>query len=200
MKLLVVRHGESMANADGIYQGQLDGGLSELGKEQAKKVAKRLKSEKIDFIYSSDLERAAETAKEIAKFHKNAPFKLAKELRERNLGELQGKPRKERRTEEEHRRFENPKNGENMRQFFTRVKRFLHKTLKKHSGDAVLLVTHNGVNKALLAVISGKSSRGIRNVQSVRNTSVSIYEIYEDKTHKIYLFDCVKHLALFHFR
>jgi broad specificity phosphatase PhoE len=183
-----------VANADGIYQGQLDGGLSELGKEQAKKVAKRLKSEKIGFIYSSDLERAAETAKEIARFHKNAPFKFVKELRERNLGELQGKPRKERRTEEEHRIFENPKNGENMDQFFGRVKRFLHKTLEKHSSDAVLLVTHNGVNKALLAVISGKSSRGIRDVKSIRNTSVSIYEINEDKKHRINLFDCVKHL------
>src|SRR3989338_4842950 len=49
---------------------------------QAKKVAAHLKNEKIDFIYSSDLRRAKDTAKEIAKYHKVKIF-YTKELSER---------------------------------------------------------------------------------------------------------------------
>jgi broad specificity phosphatase PhoE len=51
---------------------------------QTQKVAKRLKNEKIDFIYSSDLKRASDTAKEIAKYHPHISIKLTQELRERN--------------------------------------------------------------------------------------------------------------------
>ena len=70
MKLIITRHGETEENKAGIIQGHLPGHLSEAGIEQAKKVAFRLKDEKINFIYSSDLDRAADTAKEIA-FQKN---------------------------------------------------------------------------------------------------------------------------------
>ena len=91
MILIITRHGETIENKQGIMQGHLPGTLSEHGIEQAKKLAERLKEEKIDFIYSSDLARAADTAKEIAKFHPNISINFTKELRERNLGELQGR-------------------------------------------------------------------------------------------------------------
>ena len=72
-KIILVRHGESIANAEGVSQGNkdewIDTHLSKKGKEQADKVAQRLKNEKIDIIYSSDLKRAKETAEAINKFH-----------------------------------------------------------------------------------------------------------------------------------
>src|SRR3989344_5231524 len=90
MRLILTRHGETIENKMGIIQGHLPGKLSKLGKEQAKKLAKRLKNEKIDFIYSSDLARAADTAKEIAKFHPIIPVEFVEDLRERYLGSFQG--------------------------------------------------------------------------------------------------------------
>jgi broad specificity phosphatase PhoE len=51
------------------YHGQSDIPLNEEGKTQAKKLSERLKDEKIDIVYSSDLLRAFETAKLIAKPH-----------------------------------------------------------------------------------------------------------------------------------
>ena len=69
--------------------GHNPGKLSSLGIEQARKLAERLKDEKIDVIFSSDLARAADTAKEIAKFHPNIPLELTKDIRERFLGEIQ---------------------------------------------------------------------------------------------------------------
>ena len=71
MKLITVRHGKTKANEMGLSQGHLNtevANLNEEGITQAKKVAKRLKNEKIDIIYSSDLKRAKNTAKEIAKY------------------------------------------------------------------------------------------------------------------------------------
>ena len=95
MKLIITRHGETEENKADIMQGHLPGRLSLVGRKQAKKVALRLKNEKIDFIFSSDLTRASDTAKEIAKFHPKTPITFVKELRERNLGEFQGKKKNE---------------------------------------------------------------------------------------------------------
>ncbi len=84
-KIILVRHGESIANAKGISQGNrnkwMDTSLTKKGKEQAKKLAERLKEEKIEVIYSSDLKRAKETAEEINKFH-NLKIKFDKRLRD----------------------------------------------------------------------------------------------------------------------
>ena len=94
MKLILVRHGETIENVKGIMQGHIHGKLSDLGKKQAKKLALRFKEEKINAIYSSDLARASDTTKEIAKFHKKAKIILVKELRERNLGDWAGMHRR----------------------------------------------------------------------------------------------------------
>ena len=76
MILILERHGETQENKEGIFMGHLDTPLSAGGILQAEKLAKRLNAEKINFIYSSDLKRAKETAKEIAKYHTNAPIKF----------------------------------------------------------------------------------------------------------------------------
>ena len=62
MKLIIVRHGETIENQAKILQGHLPGTLSNKGIEQAKTIALNLKQEKIAAIYSSDLARAADTA------------------------------------------------------------------------------------------------------------------------------------------
>jgi len=82
MRIILTRHGQTEENLQGILQGHLQGKLSQLGKEQARKLALRLKDEKIDYIYSSDLARAADTAKEIAKYHPDTPIKFVKDMRE----------------------------------------------------------------------------------------------------------------------
>ena len=85
MKIILVRHGQSLANEKSMSQGKKDEwentSLTKKGKEQAEKVAKRLKNEYIGVIYSSDLKRAKETAEAINKFH-NVKIKLDKRLRD----------------------------------------------------------------------------------------------------------------------
>ena len=58
----LIRHGQSIGNAWHRYLGHTDLGLSDLGKIQAEEAGAALADKKIDFIYSSDLKRAHETA------------------------------------------------------------------------------------------------------------------------------------------
>ena len=64
-ELLLVRHGESTANARGIWQGQMEFPLSEEGRRQATLAGRALAREPLDGLYSSPLARAFETAEAI---------------------------------------------------------------------------------------------------------------------------------------
>jgi broad specificity phosphatase PhoE len=91
MKLLLIRHGESVANAEGRLQGQIDSLLSDLGREQARALAERLAREEwgISAVYASDLRRAAETAEIVAR-RLGLPLTLDARLREYDWGVLNG--------------------------------------------------------------------------------------------------------------
>jgi probable phosphoglycerate mutase len=62
LRLILVRHGETVENASGVVQGQQHGTLSEKGQAQARHIARTLRGEPLDAVYSSDLHRAYETA------------------------------------------------------------------------------------------------------------------------------------------
>jgi broad specificity phosphatase PhoE len=64
--LIIWRHGETDHNASGIWQGQLDTPLSEKGREQALTAAAALAAYNPSVIVSSDLQRAADTARSLA--------------------------------------------------------------------------------------------------------------------------------------
>ena len=197
MKLIITRHGETIENTEGIIQGHLHGTLSKLGKEQARKVAERLKKEKIDYIYSSDLARVADTAKEIAKFHPDIPIKFVKELRERYLGKFQGKRKCDFGLDKEEfiqKIISKNDNVETKEEIYQRAKNFLDRIIHKHKNDTILFVGHGGINKVIISVITNKSAEEVFDIENLHNTSISIYEIDEDKNHKVHLFNCKKHL------
>ena len=142
MRLILTRHGETIENKMGIIQGHLPGKLSKLGKEQAKKLAKRLKNEKIDFIYSSDLARAADTAKEIAKFHPIIPVEFVEDLRERYLGSFQGTKTNEIHDDKIH-LLESTERHEDIEtnvELYQRINKFFNFVLNKHPNNNVYLI------------------------------------------------------------
>jgi len=94
-RLLIIRHGETLWNKEGRMQGHLDIGLNDVGKEQAKEVAKALirlgMAEQIDAVVSSDLSRASETADLIVQDACPCALRVIDEgLREMNFGSLTG--------------------------------------------------------------------------------------------------------------
>jgi broad specificity phosphatase PhoE len=102
MKLILVRHGETLWNREKRVQGFSDVALSELGRLQAERLAGRLRGESIGTIVSSPLSRARETALAIARFH-DLPVELDPDLRELNQGDFEGKTYRE--LEEHHALF-----------------------------------------------------------------------------------------------
>lgn len=202
MKLILTRHGETLGNIEGILQGQGHGQLSVEGTKQAQKLGQRFKSEKIDIIYSSDLKRASDTAKEIHKHHPTVPIVFTEKLRERHYGSLEGLKKSEVNPNfKDNEAF--PKefsyNLENIKKFgmespeslIKRAKEFIDEIYEKHKGDVVVIVSHGSFGKAIIAAITGESYFDIE-VQG--NTGVSIFEIDEDRNHKIILHNCTKHL------
>ncbi len=195
MKLILTRHGETEENLDGIIQGHLPGKLSAKGIVQAEQLARRLKNEKLDFIYSSDLERAASTARAIAEFHTNIRIEFVDDLRERFLGTWQGHRKEDFGFSADKGILEySPKNGETLDEMYTRAGNFLNKLLSKHPKKLVLCVGHYGIYKAMLAVISGKTPAEILSIEDIHNTAVTIFEFDEKKHGQMKLFNCISHL------
>jgi broad specificity phosphatase PhoE len=90
LKLILVRHGETYWNKEGLVQGcDSDIELNETGLEQARKVAVFLENEPITTILSSPLSRAKSTAEVIAKHHR-LPVEIDPALMELKVGELEG--------------------------------------------------------------------------------------------------------------
>ncbi len=92
MELLIVRHGESVANAEGRMQGQRDYPLSEAGQKQAAALGHFLAKAgfQIDAAYTSPLTRARETALMLTTALGLPEAELAPELSELHAGGLQG--------------------------------------------------------------------------------------------------------------
>ena len=195
MRLIITRHGETEENKKKIFQGHLPGKLSKLGIEQIQKLALRLKNERIDVIYSSDLARAANTAKEIGKHHKETPIHFVKELREKDLGDYSGKSWHDVASFDELINSDSGLNGvESKKDTKIRVRKLLDTVFEKYSKANVLFVGHNGVNKVLIRMILEEANLSCNLLGSQRNTAVNIFEIREDKNHKLETFNCAKHL------
>ena len=87
-KLILVRHGQTDMNVEGIYFGWLDPALNEKGREQGERAKEVLRKISYDNIYSSDLKRASETARLVNYLKKE--LVLDKRLRELNFGIFEG--------------------------------------------------------------------------------------------------------------
>jgi len=92
--ILLARHGESDWNRAGRWQGHADRPLTDLGREQARALAARLAEIDLDAIYSSDLERARNTA-ELVAATKGLAVTAVPELREVDVGSWSGLTRAE---------------------------------------------------------------------------------------------------------
>jgi probable phosphoglycerate mutase len=90
LDIYLVRHGATLWNKMGIWQGQRDVELDEEGISQAKATAERFKNMEIDGMYTSVLQRAIKTAEIINQYH-NLQIKKDPDLSECDIGNWDGK-------------------------------------------------------------------------------------------------------------
>ncbi len=90
--LFIARHGESVWNAEHRIQGQRDVPLSDRGVCQAQALAQRLEAERVDLVFTSDLQRAHNTAQAVAALQPSLrePIRVRAALRERHYGSWEG--------------------------------------------------------------------------------------------------------------
>lgn len=91
MKIIMVRHGETLFNALGLTQGWCDSPLTEKGKEQAGRLAQALREYPIQEAYSSTSDRAYDTC-EIVLGGRDLEIRRDRRLREMNFGVFEGTP------------------------------------------------------------------------------------------------------------
>jgi broad specificity phosphatase PhoE len=177
-----VRHGESTWNSEHRIQGHQDPPLSERGREQASRVARRLASRRPEAIYASDLRRALETAEPIAASTGVAVQPMS-ELREIFLGEWEGLHSAELAerypdawaawTDEPN--WDLVPGGEGASAFEARVGAALDGVMARHPHGDVIVVTHGGVIQLALHRIVGKPSRGLFPFR-ISNASITLIE------------------------
>ncbi|MBA2742165.1 MAG: histidine phosphatase family protein [Actinobacteria bacterium] len=148
--ILLVRHGETDWNAERRVQGHTDRSLNEVGLEQIRALAQELADEPLDAIYASDLARAHETARAIAD-PRGLPIETLPELRERDFGTWEGLT-----DAEVFERYPEAHTGswgdaETREELAERVVSTLLQIAGAHPGGRVLVVTHGGPLRAMLA-------------------------------------------------
>ena len=170
--ILLARHGESDWNRDRRWQGHADRPLTDHGREQARELAERLATTDLDAVYSSDLERARDTAAIVAEPHR-LPVRELPALREVDVGSWSGLTRAE--AEEQfpdaYRRWidgsEGWHDGETYEQLSGRVVGAVLEIAERHPGDRVLLVAHGGSIRAIHAAALGVDVHAYRRIQRV---------------------------------
>ena len=182
-RLILVRHGQSVANAEKIFSGQGDYALTEEGLLQAELAADYLeKTEKIDVIYSSDLQRAYNTALATAK---RFGLEVNKDpaLREFNLGDWVGKTREQ--VEKEYPDVWSAKgslrhypNGEYTPDAFERSVNAIVKIAQRHEGKCVMIAAHSGVVRSFAAFSNSISKYELGKQPDCHNASISIFEYH----------------------
>ncbi len=199
-RLIFVRHAEAEGNIKRLFHGWTDGYITEKGKKQAEKVAERLKSFRIDALYSSSLSRALKTAEYISRA-KRLPIIRTDKLREINGGAWEGVPWEDlpSRWPEEYDSWENcphllkMPDGESMEEFMERLLKEVKRIIENNKGKTVCIVTHGTAIRVLMTHFLGYRQEDMINVPWYDNTSVSIVD-WEDGRFKVVLEGDASHL------
>jgi broad specificity phosphatase PhoE len=188
MKIYITRHGETQWNEKGLMQGWKNSDLTEKGIENAKRLAERLKDINFDVIYCSPLDRAIDTAKYI-NGESNTKIVMVESLKEMGFGSWEGMEHskiKELHYEQYTSFYERPhlykpqENGESFEGLLMRVKKAWDEILEA-GGNNILIVTHAVVLKTLYTIIKKLELKDIWNLPFIKDTSLTIVEVIENK-------------------
>jgi broad specificity phosphatase PhoE len=156
IELVYETHATTVDNEERRATGWLPGVLSPAGLEQAQMLGKRRRTERLDAVFSSDLDRAVETAR-IAFEGSAVPRFLDWRLRECNYGELNGRSVAEIDAVKAQKVDEPYPGGESYRQVVVRVASLLADLATWFDGGRVLLVSHAAPRWALQHLIEGRA-------------------------------------------
>lgn len=180
-KLLLIRHGQSVANFELKFVGHKDADLTDTGLKQAQKTAEFVKSKYvIDKVYASDLKRAYKTGKAISDLL-NVEIISNKNLREIYAGDWEGNRFNDliKMYEAEYSiwlndiGFAHPNNGESVRELGERIYNELTKIAENNNGKTVVVATHATPIRVMQSLVQTNGLTEMKNISWVSNASVS---------------------------
>ena len=178
-RIVAIRHGETAWNVDTRIPGQLDVPLNGKGPWQARRLGESLADEGITALYSSDLQRALQTAQSVAAACA-VEVRTDTGLRERAFGVFEGLTWAE--IERDHpaeserwRRREpgfGPVGGEVLTDFYARCVACVTTLAERHPGEVLAVVAHGGVLDCLYRAATRLDLRAPRSWQ-LGNASIN---------------------------
>ncbi len=202
VRLLLVRHGETVWNQENRWQGQADTALSHVGYRQARQLGRQLgnANRQIEAIYTSDLCRARETAAILGKTLDVTPIETMA-WREMDIGSWSGLTTAEvaERHQDEWERVRNGEDlprggGETFRQFQQRILCSAAQFVRDHEGGQIIVVTHGGAVRALLLHCQGLAAQNFGKIEKIANTGVSEVSLFASGHATIHSVNDVTHL------
>lgn len=201
-RVYLVRHGATQAAAENRFAGESDVSLSEAGREQARRLAERLREEPIAAFYASPLSRTLETAKILAEPHGLAVVPRDA-LREIAHGRWEGKTRAdvEKLYPEEYQRWEAdpfsfaPEGGETGLAVTARALPALLTIVAAHGGSRVLIVSHKATIRLLIGSLLGFDLRSYRDRLDQSPASLNVLDFKDTTRARLTLFNDTSHYA-----
>jgi broad specificity phosphatase PhoE len=179
MKLILMRHGESEANANNILQGRENGKLTFKGAEQARKAGKELKEKyKIDMVFCSPLKRAVETLENIlVEDPIEGPVYMCKLLEERDFGEYSGVNENDIdwKDLDEDNKINKEMGLESLLELLKRTNLFLEDLKLEEEKSTVLVVAHSELLKMIVSILTGKPFKD----KEFENAEIMEFEIVD---------------------
>jgi alpha-ribazole phosphatase len=189
--LYLIRHGSTEGDGKTRYKGSLDVPLSPAGEKEIEKTAEYVNAmleasgRKLSAVYCSDLSRARRSAEILTSAVGSKPI-VVPGLRERNFGQWEGMTFEEieERWPDAFRAWakdplnHSPLDGETTLQVSERVNKALDEILDNHDGEAIAIVAHGGVNRAMLCRFMGVPLENIFRIEQDHG-AVSVVEFYD---------------------
>jgi broad specificity phosphatase PhoE len=203
VRVLLVRHGETVSNVEGRWQGQTDSPLTERGLAQARELARALADEPLAAIYSSDLGRAFDTARAVAAQHAHLEVIAEPRLRELHVGRWTGRLGAEIRESDPELMTlwrDQPADlvipeGETLAEAQARALACLGERLPAHVGESVLVVTHGALTQCVLVAGMGGTVADLWLKERIQNCQISRLEWTPDAGLRLTELADVRHLS-----
>ena len=201
-RVFLVRHGMTTLAADDRFAGITNVQLSDEGREQVRRLAARLQTEKIRAVYASPLDRTMESARILAEPHK-LEVQPRDGLREISHGHWEQMTRKEveKAFPEEAAAWEKdpytfaPTGGESGLAVTARALPLLMDIVRAHPGSNILVVSHKATIRLLLSSLLGFDPRRYRDNLDQCPAALNIVDFKHAVSARLTLFNDTSHYS-----
>ena len=199
-RIFLVRHGATVLSAEDRFAGETDVALADVGREQARRLAERLRDEKLAAVYASPLGRARETAAILAEPH-GLHVETRDGFREISHGRWEQMTRREvgERFPVEAAEWERdpytfaPAGGESGLAVTARALPVLIECVSAHPGACTVVVSHKATIRLLLSSLLGFDPRRYRDNLDLDPASLTIVDFKDPSRARLTLFNDTSH-------